>query len=196
MYVEEKDRSWCTSSAANDNRAVTIEVANDGGADTGWHVGDKAMSALIGLCADICGRNGIKKLLWKGDKNLIGQVDRQNMTVHRWFANKSCPGDYLYGKHPYITDEVNKRLASGAAAIPAPAPTPAPARPITPYFVKITASLLNYRSGAGVNFPVKGTVKKGGVYTVVAESGGAGANKWGALKSGAGWISLDYAQKI
>lgn len=108
MYVEEKNRSWCTGSRDNDHRAVTIEVCNDGDASTGWHVSDKALQTLIKLIADICSRNGIKKLLWKGDKNLIGQVDKQNMTVHRWFANKSCPGDYLYSKHGYIADEVNK----------------------------------------------------------------------------------------
>lgn len=111
LYVEEKDRSWASSSRSNDNRAVTIEVANDGGANTGWHVSDKAMESLINLCADICKRNNIKELKWKADKSLIGQVSKQNMTVHRWFANKSCPGDYLYNKHYYIAEQVNKKLS-------------------------------------------------------------------------------------
>lgn len=110
LYVDESDRSWCSSSSSNDNRAVTIEVANDGGADTGWHVSDQALDSLISLCEDICRRNNIKQLLWRNDKNLIGQIDKQNMTVHRWFANKACPGDYLMNKHSYIVDEVNKRL--------------------------------------------------------------------------------------
>ena len=110
LYVEEKDRSWCTSSSSNDNRAITIEVANDGGEETGWHVSDAALSSLIRLLTDACQRNGIKKLLWQGDKNLIGKVDEQNMTVHRWFANKACPGEYLYNKHGYISEEVNKQL--------------------------------------------------------------------------------------
>lgn len=110
MYVEEKDRSWCTSSASNDNRAVTIEVANDGGQSSGWHVSDAAMNSLILLCADICNRNNIPKLLWEGNPSLIGQVNRQNMTVHRWFSKKDCPGNYLYSKHSYIADEVNKKL--------------------------------------------------------------------------------------
>ncbi len=108
MYCEEKDRSWCTSSASNDNRAITIEVASD--TTHPYAVTDKALAALIELCADICKRNGIKKLLWKADKSLIGQTDKQNMSVHRWFANKSCPGDYLYERHSYIADEVNKRI--------------------------------------------------------------------------------------
>lgn len=111
LYVDESDRSWCTSSSANDNRAVTIEVANDGGESTGWHVSDLAMSSLIKLCADICHRNNIPKLMWHADKSLVGQVSIQNMTVHRWFSNKSCPGDYLYNKHSYIAQEVNKLLS-------------------------------------------------------------------------------------
>ena len=110
LYVEECNRSWCSSNGENDNRAVTIEVANDGGAETGWHVSDKAYHALIDLLVDICKRNHIKQLLWRGDRNLIGQVDKQNMTVHRWFAAKACPGDYLYSLHPRIAAEVNARL--------------------------------------------------------------------------------------
>lgn len=109
LYVDEANRSWCTSSASNDNRAVTIEVANNGGAPD-WPVSDKAYAALLDLVTDICKRNGIKKLLWKGDKSLIGQVNKQNMTVHRWFAAKACPGDYLYNRHGQIAAEVNKRL--------------------------------------------------------------------------------------
>lgn len=188
LYVEERNRSWCTSSGANDHRAVTIEVASD--TTEPYKVTDKAIAGLIDLCTDICKRNGIKKLLWQGDKNLIGKVDKQNMTVHRWFAAKSCPGDYLYSKHGYIAAEVNKRL--GATVI-TPPPTPPPV--FAPYTVKITANVLNYRSGAGTTCPIKGIVKKGEVYTIVEEANGAGATKWGKLKSGAGWISLDYTVK-
>lgn len=111
LYLDEADRSWCSSSPENDHRAITIEVANDGGAETGYHVSDKALQSLINLVADICKRNNIPKLLWKADKSLIGQIDKQNMTVHRWFANKACPGDYLYSKHTYIANEVNKILS-------------------------------------------------------------------------------------
>jgi nucleoid-associated protein YgaU len=120
MYCEEKNRSWCTSSGANDHRAVTIEVANDSGGPN-WHISDKALASLIDLCADICKRNGIKRLLWKNDKKLIGHTDQQNMTVHRWFASKYCPGPYLLGLHGYIADEVNRRLdgASGGGSQPA-----------------------------------------------------------------------------
>lgn len=108
MYVEEKDRSWCSSNAANDNRAITIECASD--TTHPYAINDKVYKALIELCADICKRNGIKELKWKADKTLIGQPDKQNMTVHRWFANKSCPGDYIYNRLGQIASEVNAKL--------------------------------------------------------------------------------------
>ena len=120
MYVEEKDRSWCSSSPSNDNRAVTIEVASDNFAP--YKVNDAAYKKLILLVADICKRNNIKQLLWKGDKSLIGQVDKQNMTVHRWFAAKACPGDYLYNLHSQIAHEVNQIL-NGEQPQPTPVTT-------------------------------------------------------------------------
>lgn len=109
LCVEEKDRSWCTSSRSNDNRAITIEVASD--RTHPYAVTDKAYAALINLLVDICKRNDIKELKWKADKSLIGKVDQQNMTVHRWFANKACPGQYLYERYGKIADTVNDRLA-------------------------------------------------------------------------------------
>ena len=109
LYVDEENRSWCTSSSSNDHRAITIEVANTV-AEHPWPVSEAAYASLIDLCTDICKRNGIKKLLWQGDKSLVGQVDKQNMTVHRWFANKACPGDWLYERHGEIAAEVNRRL--------------------------------------------------------------------------------------
>lgn len=119
LYVDESDGSWCSSSRSNDMRAVTIEVANDGGAETGWHVSDAALQSLIGLCADICRRNGIDRLRWEGNPALIGQTNRQNMTVHRWFSNKACPGDYLFRRHPYIANSVNQLLNDNPADAPA-----------------------------------------------------------------------------
>jgi hypothetical protein len=115
LYVDEGNRSWCTSSPANDHRAITIEVANIESSEP-WAVSDKAMAALIDLCTDICQRNGIKQLIWRADKNSPG-----NMTVHRWFAPKSCPGGFLYGRHEYIADIVNRRLGVGMGGLlPAP----------------------------------------------------------------------------
>ena len=110
-YVGEEDRSWCSSNRANDNRAITIEVANDGGADTGWHVSDKAYKSLISLLVDICKRNHVAKLVWSNSKSdRVNHKNGCNMTVHRDFANKSCPGDYLYSLHSKIADEVNRSL--------------------------------------------------------------------------------------
>lgn len=192
MYVEEKDRSWCSSSASNDHRAVTIEVASD--TTHPYKVNDKAYAALIELVADICKRNGIKELKWKADKSLIGKVDQQNMTVHRWFANKSCPGDYLYNLHGDIAKKVNAKLGV-AADTSTPVKDEPAVKPKVPYKVRIKISNLNIRSGAGTNYSAKGFIAPG-VYTIVNEASGKGATKWGKLKSGVGWISLDYCEKL
>ena len=104
MYVEEKNRSWCSSSWDNDQRAITIEVSNSATGGN-WPVSDYVLSRVIDLCVDICIRNDIEKLNFTGDAN-------GNLTMHRYFANTSCPGDYLASKFPYIADEVNKRLSS------------------------------------------------------------------------------------
>jgi hypothetical protein len=113
MYVEEKDRSWCSSNSVNDNRAITIECASD--KTHPYAINDKVYKSLIELLVDICKRNGIPELKWKADKSLIGQPDKQNMTVHRWFANKSCPGDYIYNRLGQIASEVNAKLNSGSS---------------------------------------------------------------------------------
>ena len=114
MYVEEKDRSWCSSNAANDNRAITIEVASD--TTHPYAVNAKAYAALLDLVTDICRRNGIKKLVWSTSKNeRVNHLNGCNMTVHRDYAAKACPGDYLYERHGAIAAEVNKRLGASAA---------------------------------------------------------------------------------
>lgn len=111
MYVEEKDRSWCSSNAANDNRAITIEAASD--TKEPYAVNAKAYAALIDLLVDICKRNGIKELVWSTNKaDRVNHKNGCNMTVHRDYANKSCPGTYLYERHAQIASEVNKRLGS------------------------------------------------------------------------------------
>lgn len=114
LYVDEADRSWCSSSAANDNRAITIEVASD--TKHPYAVNDKAYAALLDLVEDICRRNGIKKLVWSTSKDdRVNHKNGCNMTVHRDYANKSCPGDYLYNRHGEIAAEVNRRLGASAA---------------------------------------------------------------------------------
>lgn len=248
MYVEEKNRSWCSLSAANDNQAITIEVSNDeiGG---NWHVSDAALAKTIELCVDICKRNGITKLVFTGDAT-------GNLTQHNYFAATVCPGPYLKSKYPYIAEQVNKQLvvtpeqpttglkvgdivnfagglhyssskastgskvSAGTAKITQIAagakhpyhvisedkkkssvygwvdtstvskvvvtPPSAPAAP-QPYLVKVTADALNIRRGPGTQHAITGVIKDKGTYTIVDTQG-----TWGKLKSGAGWISLNF----
>lgn len=111
MYCKEKNRSWCTSSASNDQRAITIEVASD--TTEPYAVNAKAYEGMLKLVTDICKRNGIKKLVWSNNKNdRVNHLNGCNMTVHRDYANKSCPGEYLYSRHGEIAAEVNKRLGA------------------------------------------------------------------------------------
>ena len=110
LYVHEEDRAWTSGSPANDHRAITIEVANDGG-EPDWHVGEKAMASLIDLLEDICRRNDIKKLVWSDKKeDRVGHKNGCNMTVHKDFQATACPGPYLYSKQGWIAEQVNKRL--------------------------------------------------------------------------------------
>ena len=92
LCVEEKNRSWCSSSAANDQRAITIECASD--LNEPYAMNSAVYTSLIKLCTDICKRNGKTKLLWLGDKdktlNYAPAADEMVITCHRWFANKSC----------------------------------------------------------------------------------------------------------
>ncbi len=109
LVVEEKDRSWCTSNRANDARAVTIEVACEN--KHPYRVNDAAYKTLLDLVTDICRRNGIKKLIWSTSKaDRVNHRNGCNMTVHRDYENKACPGQWLYERHGQIAAEVNKRL--------------------------------------------------------------------------------------
>ena len=201
LSVDEKDRSWCSSNGTNDNRAITIEVASD--TTHPYAVTAKAYAALLDLVTDICKRNGIKKLVWSTNKNdRVNHRNGCNMTVHRDFANKACPGEYLYSRHGEIAAEVNRRLqgaSNGGGVVVTP---PAAEKPtggttgatVTPYLVRVKITNLNIRKGPGTNYGATVYIQPG-IYTIVAESTGKGAAKWGKLKSGAGWISLDYATK-
>ena len=112
LCVEEKNRSWCSSSNANDQRAITIECASD--MSEPYAMNDKVYASLISLCTDICKRNGKKKLLWLGDKdktlNYAPKSDEMVITVHRWFANKSCPGNWLYARLGDLAARVTANL--------------------------------------------------------------------------------------
>lgn len=112
MYVEEKNRSWCSSSNANDQRAITIECASD--TTEPYAMNSKVYETLVKLCTDICRRNGKTKLLWLGDKtktlNYNPKSDEMVLTVHRWFANKSCPGNWLYARLGDLASKVTAAL--------------------------------------------------------------------------------------
>ena len=368
LYVEEKNRSWCTSSSANDQRAITIECAS--GTSEPYEMNKKVYARLIELCTDICRRNGKTKLLWIDNKdkalNYTPAPDEMLITVHRWFSNKSCPGNWLYARlsdvavkvtaalapadvsksglqasafkdmaeadvikrvgplftadqkksgvlasvslaqfilesgygkselaqnanncfgmkkslsgntwrdsvwegksvytkktqewdgSKYITitadfrkyDCVEKSIADHSAYMLgakngsslrydglknctdyrkavqiikdggyATSPTYVQnicsiieKRNLTqynvkknaedsfkPYLVKVSINDLNIRKGPGTNYARTGRFTGKGVFTIVAESDGKGATRWGKLKSGAGWISLDYAKRI
>lgn len=242
LIVDECNRSWCSSSNANDQRAVTIECASDVTAPYAFT--DTVYNKLVELCVDICKRNGKTKLIWLADKdktlNYSPASNEMVLTVHRWFANKSCPGDWMYARMGDLASAVTSKLGGastststlyrvrktwadsksqlGAYEVLANAKKKADENPgysvfdesgnvvytpasstetftFTAYTVKVTASVLNIRKGPGTNYGTNGSIKDKGVYTIVAESDGQGATKWGKLKSGAGWISLDFCTK-
>lgn len=247
LCVEEKNRSWCSSSSSNDQRAVTIECASDLKAP--YAMNSKVYNSLVELCTDICKRNGKKKLLWLGSKdktlNYSPKADEMVLTVHRWFANKSCPGDWLYSRLDDLAEKVTANLnptstsdekketlyrvrkswadaksQKGAYKVLKNAKACADkcegysvydeagkvvyagkkkaeeSTTFKPYLVEVTNPNLNIRKGPGTNYARTGEFTGKGVFTIIAESAGAGAKNWGKLKSGAGWISLDYAKKV
>ena len=245
MYVEEKNRSWCSSSNANDQRAVTIECASDATAPYAFK--DVVYQKLITLCIDICKRNGKKKLLWLGDKdktlNYSPAADEMVLTVRRWFANKSCPGDWMYARMGDLASKVTAALGGttttqkqlyrvrktwsdsksqkGAYKILANAKACADKNPgysvfdadgntvytsgigtpsitgDTAFKVRVSIPDLNIRSGPGTNYTTTGRFTGAGIFTITEVQSGQGSDTgWGKLKSGAGWISLDYAKRV
>ena len=244
MYVEERNRSWCSSSNANDQRAVTIECASD--TTEPYAFKDIVYRTLIKLCVDICKRNGKTKLLWLGDKTkTLGYTpkpDEMVLTVHRWFANKSCPGDWLYNRLGDLAAKVTaalggtaqtptadktvwyrvrktwadaksqigayKELANAKACVDKHPGysvfdvngvniyTSKTTATTVPFKVKVAISDLNIRKGPGTNYARTQYIPVG-VYTIIEVQSGTGSDKgWGRLKSGAGWISLDFCTKV
>ena len=189
MFVEENNRSWCSSSGANDNRAVTIECASDTVAP--YKMTDAVYKSLVNLCADICTRNNKTVLLWLGDKDkTLSYTPKDNemlLTVHRWFANKSCPGEWLFSRLGGLANEVTSIL-SGQPEKPAESE-------FSPYLVRVLTLGVVIRDGAGSNRKKTGECKPG-VYTIVEEKPDKNGTLWLKLKSGAGWICSDYAYKI
>lgn len=254
MYVEEKNRSWCSSSNANDQRAVTIECASD--TTEPYAFKDVVYQKLITLCVDVCKRNGKSKLLWLGDKEKTlsykPKADEMVLTVHRWFANKSCPGSWMYARMGDLAAKVTAQLGGGtsgdteteypekltegyyrvrkawsdsksqkgaykilsnakkcADANPGysvfdnngvniyTSNTSTQTAPDVPFTVKVSISDLNIRKGPGTDYAKTGKFTGKGVFTIVEVKSGQGSDAgWGRLKSGAGWISLDYVERI
>ncbi len=194
LCVDEKNRSWCSSSNANDQRAVTIECASDATAPYAFN--DKVYASLINLCVDICKRNGKTKLLWLSDKtktlNYTPASDEMVLTVHRWFANKSCPGDWMYARMGDLAAKVTAALGGAVQE----AKTTATSSD-TSFKVRVSITDLNIRKGPGTNYAKTGQYTGKGVFTITAVKNGQGSTAgWGKLKSGAGWISLDYVNRI
>lgn len=189
LYVDEENRSWCSSSGANDQRAITIECASDTYQPIAmnWVVYEK----LVELCTDICKRNGKNKLIWFGDKGkTLSYTPAPNemiLTVHRWFADTCCPGDWLYSRLGDLASKVTSALSGDT-------PEPSPEKKC-PYLVRITVDDLNIRQGAGTNTKVVRVIEPG-IYTIVQEKTGRGATLWGKLKSGVGWVALDWCEYI
>lgn len=126
LVVDEKNRSWCTSSGFNDQRAVTIECASD--AYHPYAMNSAVYNKLVALIADICKRNGIKKLLWLGSANktwnYTPKAGEACLTAHRWYDCKSCPGDWLYSRYGQLAKDVNAKLGSSGGSV-----TPTPSKP-------------------------------------------------------------------
>lgn len=167
--------SWCSSSDSNDNRAITIECASD--SFHPYKMNKVVYDKLVDLCEDICRRNHKKKLLWLGTAalNYTPKADEMVLTVHRWFANKACPGDWLFNRLGALASEVTKRLTG-----------------FTPYKVKITKAVNVRKKPTGASKKIM-VLTAGGVYTIVKVNK---SKKWGKLKSGAGWIKLSYTKKV
>lgn len=176
QYVDEAYRPWTSSNYDNDSQAVTIEVANDviGG---NWHVSDAALNKTIQLCADICKRNNIQRLNFTGNAN-------GNLTMHKYFAATACPGPYLESKFQYIADEVNKILNGNTTTSPRPSTG-------SSYQVKIVNNAIYVLNGPSPNYDIVQTIYKNEVYTIVEVKNG-----YGKLKSGAGWINLNYTIRL
>ena len=187
-YVDEDDRAYTSSNKANDCQAITVEVSNSStGGD--WPISEAAWNSLVNLAVDVCKRHDFR-LVYDG-------TPEGSLTRHNLFAATACPGPYLQSRFEELAEVVNARLEEQPkpAPTPEPAPEPVPEVTVEGYLVKVTANVLNIRADAGTEYKITGQIKDHGVYTIVAEKDGTGASKWGKLKSGAGWISLDYVEK-
>lgn len=175
VYVDEDDRSWCTSSSGVDNRAVTIEVAcMDASATEPFEASASAYESLLQLLVDICQRNSIDSLKWKGDESYAiaaadgGPVDEQNMFVHRWFAAKSCPGEWLYSRQGQIASEVNTRLGRGETYTDGTASTISSGQSVSVNYEALTPYIVTLSRDTVVDYSI---LKDAGVVGAIVEAG-------------------------
>lgn len=177
MYVEESCAAWTSSDWANDNRAVTIEVASD--TYEPYKMNDKAFAALVKLCVDICKRNGIKKLVWSTNKSdRVNHKNGCNLTVHRDYANKPCPGDWLYNRMGELAKQVNAKLGASNKVT-----------------LKSSAAVYKYgyKDILGGASKVLKKLKKGDKVTYIKDDGWG----WSKIKSGTveGWVMNRHLNK-
>lgn len=173
LYVPESDRSWCSSSPTNDHRAVTIECASD--LTPPYAINGRVYDSLIKLCADICKRNEIKSMKWRADPTLIGDIARQNVTVHKWFANTACPGEYLYSKLGKIANDVNQLIGSSVINVES-AKKSAPAKKYEREKLRVDGRggfQTNVQTQLLLGTPVDGTVSSQSAYSSKFWTGGA-----------------------
>lgn len=187
LIVDEENRSWCSSSNSNDQRAVTIECASD--MKDPYAMTNAVYEKLIELCVDICRRNGKTTLLWFADKNKSlnyePKANEMVLTVHRWFANKSCPGDWLYSRLGDVASRVTSQLGGSSGG----GSNSGSSGSYKTGLYKVNVGDLNIRKGPGTNYGINGVITNKGTYTIVEIKNGS----WGRLKSGAGWINISSA---
>lgn len=214
LGVEETNRPW-TTSGKHDHEAITFEIANVGGAPD-WRISDEAINTWLTLSVELCKTYGFKKIHYETKPATVkstaveewiktwAKQDEMIITLHSWYVNKDCPGPYFIRQLPWLAKEINRRLAGevsqpfvGEGKEP-PHTQPRETWNEEPYQVTITTQALNIRSGPGApSYPVLGVLMNDrSIYTIVDEAEGPGAKRWGKLKSGAGWISLDYTTKV
>lgn len=187
LCVDEANRSWCSSSNANDQRAVTIECASD--KTDPYAMTNAVYEKLIALCVDICRRNGKTELIWFGNKNTtLNYSPKSNemvLTVHRWFANKSCPGDWLYSRLGDVANRVTAELSGSSGG----GTTSGGSGNYKTGMYKVNVGDLKIRKGPGTNYGINDAITDKGTYTITEIQNGS----WGKLKSGAGWINVSTA---
>lgn len=174
LFCPESDRSWCSSSAWNDNRAITIEVSNCQVGEP-WAISDKVYGSLIKLCVDICERNGIKKLEFTGDRN-------GSLTYHYMFAATACPATWIKNHTQDICNKVNAQLNDIT-------PTKVESKEL--YTKTLTSGTPIYKE---IGKPMTGSINATTKYTIIEEKTVENI-KYGKLKSGAGWVEIEKLKR-